>query len=70
MSTPYFTIRKKFFSEDCYVLVSFPSGEKRKIARFASAMDAENWLRFRSQNWLERHRMEFDLAPATSPARA
>jgi hypothetical protein len=70
MSTPHFTVRKKFFSEDCYVFVSFPSGEKRKIARFASALDAENWLRFRSHNWLERHRMELELTSATSQARA
>jgi hypothetical protein len=70
MSTPHFTIRRKFFSEDCHVFVSFPNGEKRKIARFASALDAENWLRFRSQNWLERHRMEWELTPTTSQAQA
>jgi len=70
MSTPYFKIRKKLFSQDCYVVVSFPNGEKRKIARFASALDAENWLQFRSQNWLDRHRTELGPTPATSPARA
>ena len=70
MSTPHFTIRRKFFSEDCYVFVSFPGGEKRKIARFASTLDAENWLRFRSQNWLERHQTEVGVTASTSPARA
>jgi len=70
MSTPRFTIRKKFFSQRWYVFVSLPNGEKRKVARFPSVQEAENWMEFRSQTWLDRHGAELGLKPPTSPARA
>jgi hypothetical protein len=60
-NTPYFTIRKKFLSQRWHVFISLPNGEKRKIARFHSALDAENWMQFRSQGWLERHQEELKL---------
>jgi hypothetical protein len=68
MHAPHFTIRKKFFSQRCYVYVRLPNGEKRKVARFPSAQEAEYWMEFRSQSWLDRHHMELGLTPPTSQA--
>lgn len=67
---PYFTIRKKFLSLRWYVFASLPDGRRIKVARFPSSWDAENWVQFRSQAWLERHKGQIGSQRPTSPAPA
>lgn len=64
-STPFFTVRKKFLSSRWYVFVNLPGGEKRKVARFSSAEEAESWMEFRSRSWIDRHLADLESTPTT-----
>ena len=65
---PVFTIRRKLLSWRWYIYVTFPGGEKRKVARFRSAREAQEWVQLRGPGWLSRHRKEWDQTGLPAPA--
>jgi hypothetical protein len=58
---PAFTIAQTKPGSRWYVIITWPSGQKRAIPGFESAIEAKDWIANKSATWLQE--LDSDVVP-------